>query len=901
MGSVAGPKLVDATAAFLRSDAFAKPVAAFVERECLVFEPRAAADGASYEHALVGVHAAYGSLVSGLVERFVLQLGASWEKLQAACLAGLRAPSTRAVHAALRPCSDFPAFFEMMAEANLALEAAALRLWHLQADFWPEEGAKGEDEAITREAALGAGLQPLPGSATLLGEYGLSEATVRELQAVRAGLLLAGGEPPEAAGAAGLHRRLGQLSVEPPSPWARAATHRGGGEAEEPRAPPVSPAPPGRRGPLRLRSVSLHALKPSASAPSALGRLRPPRTPPLPAPPPPLSIRAAGASAPPDTPEAAIGAAGGRRWGRGPAGGRELLVLPPPSSLLADGPAQQDGGPAGPAGGEGGGEGERARQRRPHRVPALSCAGPATDPSGRSSGAGRAAARRVARPGEPDWDESGTLELGASKWKVGKQIGRGASARVFVAVDMVSRSTIALKQLLCAQGSAGGAEAGALAELEREIAVMASLRHPHIVRYLGCERAGCELYIAMEYVRGGALSDLLKRRLATRERRAGIARGGAGEAEGAEAGVEAEDAGPLLPLSTVASYTAQILKGAAPHAACPSARTQAHALCMHDLSLLPSLPSSPSAISAPQAWPTCTGRAWCTATSSRQTSSWTRTCRRSRSQTSAPRAYAADKAPQHRRPPCLARSSLAALSVRPAPACFRRLPSLPLQLLEQAGGGGPGADVAQTLKGTPFWMSPEVIAGTGYGHATDVWSVGCVCVEMLSGRPPWSEALGSGAHAFAIMYHIVNAAAPPHLPPGLPQAMQEVRAREPMPAATRPRRQPLAARSASAAPDPLRALCAVALPPRLPVLQALCLMFERDPSKRPTPAELLDHGWLSQQPAPQPPAPLPLPLPLQPIGPAECRVEAEGAAQPLKAGSAVPALPAFPATVAPSR
>lgn len=78
-------------------------------------------------------------------------------------------------------------------------------------------------------------------------------------------------------------------------------------------------------------------------------------------------------------------------------------------------------------------------------------------------------------------------------------------------------------------------------------------------------------------------------------------------------------------------------------------------------------------------------------------------------------------------------------------------------------------------------------------------------------------------------------------------------------------------------------------------------MFERDPSKRPTPAELLDHGWLSQQPAPQLPAPLPLPLPLQPIGPAECRAEAEGAAQPLKSGSAVPALPAFPARVAPSR
>ena len=44
------------------------------------------------------------------------------------------------------------------------------------------------------------------------------------------------------------------------------------------------------------------------------------------------------------------------------------------------------------------------------------------------------------------------------------------------------------------------------------------------------------------------------------------------------------------------------------------------------------------------------------------------------------------------------------------------------------------------------FMAPEVVQGgsidesgqsTGYGRKCDVWSIGCVIIQMATGKPPW--------------------------------------------------------------------------------------------------------------------------------------------------------------------
>lgn len=49
----------------------------------------------------------------------------------------------------------------------------------------------------------------------------------------------------------------------------------------------------------------------------------------------------------------------------------------------------------------------------------------------------------------------------------------------------------------------------------------------------------------------------------------------------------------------------------------------------------------------------------------------------------------------------------------------------------------PWQDLAQTMVGTIRYMSPERLAGKGYGVAADVWSLGVVLLEMAARKLPF--------------------------------------------------------------------------------------------------------------------------------------------------------------------
>ena len=112
----------------------------------------------------------------------------------------------------------------------------------------------------------------------------------------------------------------------------------------------------------------------------------------------------------------------------------------------------------------------------------------------------------------------------------------------------------------------------------------------------------------------------------------------------------------------------------------------------------------------------------------------------------------------------------------------------------------------QCIRGSPYWMSPEHIQGARCGRKADIWSYGCVLLEMLTGFMPWLGDGASNASAvgqfgwFKLLNHIVEAKHPPPMP------------------------------HAEAMPHGLHPL--------------LLACFERDLARRPTTAELLESEWV---------------------------------------------------------
>ncbi|XVF46233.1 hypothetical protein PTKIN_Ptkin03bG0010900 [Pterospermum kingtungense] len=63
-----------------------------------------------------------------------------------------------------------------------------------------------------------------------------------------------------------------------------------------------------------------------------------------------------------------------------------------------------------------------------------------------------------------------------------------------------------------------------------------------------------------------------------------------------------------------------------------------------------------------------------------------------------------------------------------------------------------------TPRGSPLWMAPEVIRGEYQGPESDVWSLGCTVIEMVTGKPAWED------QGFNSLSRIANTDELPELP-----------------------------------------------------------------------------------------------------------------------------------------
>ncbi|RHZ18490.1 hypothetical protein DYB37_004813 [Aphanomyces astaci] len=69
---------------------------------------------------------------------------------------------------------------------------------------------------------------------------------------------------------------------------------------------------------------------------------------------------------------------------------------------------------------------------------------------------------------------------------------------------------------------------------------------------------------------------------------------------------------------------------------------------------------------------------------------------------------------------------------------------------------------SKSMRGTPYYMAPEVIKQQTHDTKADIWSIGCTLLKMLTGAPLWKDM--KFQTQVALFYHIANLTAPPALP-----------------------------------------------------------------------------------------------------------------------------------------
>ncbi|XAR50450.1 Mitogen-activated protein kinase kinase kinase [Bertholletia excelsa] len=80
-------------------------------------------------------------------------------------------------------------------------------------------------------------------------------------------------------------------------------------------------------------------------------------------------------------------------------------------------------------------------------------------------------------------------------------------------------------------------------------------------------------------------------------------------------------------------------------------------------------------------------------------------------------------------------------------------------------------DLDPCLRGTPMYLSPEAVAGNVQDPPSDIWAVGCIVLEMLTGKPPWDEMQDLDAKVF--LQRISEGHELPKIPSGISKEGRE--------------------------------------------------------------------------------------------------------------------------------
>ncbi|KAG5245698.1 mitogen-activated protein kinase kinase kinase [Salix suchowensis] len=71
------------------------------------------------------------------------------------------------------------------------------------------------------------------------------------------------------------------------------------------------------------------------------------------------------------------------------------------------------------------------------------------------------------------------------------------------------------------------------------------------------------------------------------------------------------------------------------------------------------------------------------------------------------------------------------------------------------------------IRGTPLYMAPESVNDNEYESGVDIWALGCVVIEMLTGKPAWN--CQPGTNMFVLLIRIGKGDESPQIPEELSQ------------------------------------------------------------------------------------------------------------------------------------